>query len=174
MHPIKTRLPNDEYKTSFVLQSKPLTIRQVALESALNNKSRSPSPEIVPHVEEQRALREETIAAFHGGVGEGDDGDDGLLVPREKTKDEIEREEEEYHEFLHREVGEDLTDLVAIEPGAMTWGNNDDGPKKKRKKKDESKGDIHEKSTEENDQEFLMKYVLISTPTFSSQSLRRL
>ena len=58
--------------------------------------SRSPSPEPVKptYVEEQQQLRDETINAFHGTIitNEGSDDDD-ILVPREKTKDEVEKEE---------------------------------------------------------------------------------
>src|ERR1700731_611025 len=102
-------------------KSKPVTIRQVALESALHPDSRSASPEPETHAEEQRALQDETIAAFHtalrgdDGNGVEDDDDDTLLVPREKTKDEMEKEEEEYREFLQREVGGDLETLITVE-----------------------------------------------------------
>ena len=51
-------------------------MRQVALENALDRGSRTPSPEPVTHVEEQRALRDETIAAFHTAVDSADDEDD--------------------------------------------------------------------------------------------------
>jgi protein KRI1 len=86
-----------------------------------------------------------------------DDYDDDLLVPREKTKDEMEREEEEYREFLQTEVGEDLADLVTVEAGAMTQEEEGCARKKMMMKKKESKGDGSGNSKEENDQEFLMK-----------------
>lgn len=133
-------------------------MRQVALESALNQTSRSPSPEPLPHVEEQRALRSETIAAFRGAADEEEDDD--LLIPREKSKDEIEKEEEEYREFLAREVGEDLEKLVVIEEGAINAGESEqgehkeEGKKSKKKSKDKGKG----KAKQETEQEFLMKY----------------
>ncbi|KAG6857754.1 hypothetical protein H0H87_004170 [Tephrocybe sp. NHM501043] len=150
-------------------KSKPVTIRQVVLQSALNPESRSPSPEPLPHVEEQRALRDETIAAFHGAV---EDEDDVLLVPREKTKGEQELEEEEYRAFLEREVGGDLKELVEIdgdghsvavkEGGAATDGDCKKEKKKKRKANDgkASKETPSGKSKEEADQEFLMNYIL--------------
>jgi protein KRI1 len=126
-------------------------MRQVVLESALNPTSRSPSPQPLPHVEEQRALRSETIAAFHSAVA---DNDDDFLVPREKTKDEMEREEEEYREFLAREVGEDLEGLITIEEdviGAREGETSNDSADKKSKQKEKRK------ATQETDQEFLMK-----------------
>lgn len=126
-------------------------MRQVVLESALNPTSRSPSPQLLPHVEEQRALRSETIAAFHNAVA---DDDDDILVPREKTKDEVEREEEEYREFLAREVGEDLEGLITVEEdviGAREGEINNNSADKKSKQKEKQKG------TQETDQEFLMK-----------------
>ncbi|KAG6920046.1 hypothetical protein DXG01_010114 [Tephrocybe rancida] len=149
-------------------KSKPVTIRQVALQSALNPESRSPSPEPLPHVEEQRALRDETIAAFHDAV-EG--GEDDFLIPREKTKDEQEEEEEEYRAFLEREVGGDLKQLVDIQPGLHSAGEDDvaaadgDVKKEKKKKKKKTKESKASKVTsgpskQEADQEFLMNYIL--------------
>ncbi|KAL1744835.1 KRI1-like family C-terminal-domain-containing protein [Schizophyllum fasciatum] len=149
-------------------KSKPVTMRQVALENALDRGSRTPSPEPVTHVEEQRALRDETIAAFHTAVDSADDEDD-LLVPREKTKDELEREEEEYRTFLEREVGEDLSHLVSLEAAASTSEPakeaEDESPKKKKKKEKKEKKASKEagkggKSKEEEDHEFLMNYIL--------------
>lgn len=131
-------------------------MRQVVLESALNPVSRSPSPQPLPHAEEQRALRSETIAAFHDATREVDDDD--FLIPREKSKDDLEREEEEYREFLAREVGEDLEGLVTIEEdvvGAREVEENEDKEKKSKKAKDKGKG-------KETDQEFLMKYIVLS------------
>ncbi|RDB25162.1 Protein kri1 [Hypsizygus marmoreus] len=157
-----------------VKKSKVVTMRQVALEAALNPESRSPSPEPLTHVEEQRALRDETIAAFHQAVAEEDD-DDGLLIPREKTKDEQELEEEEYRSFLEREVGGDLRALVtgdlaeaeAHEDEHVSDEEEDKKEKKKTKKKkkkaedgDRSKDSVPQKSKAEADQEFLMNYIL--------------
>lgn len=151
-------------------KSKPITMRQVALESALHHDSRSPSPEPLPHVEEQRALRDETIAAFHHALDGDKDEDDGLLVPREKTKDEREREEEEYRAFLEREVGEELKDLVTVDESGLVLDNpeGEDGDievkdgenKMKKKKKEKAVQDTKPKG--EADQEFLMKSVVHS------------
>ncbi|KAI0628411.1 KRI1-like family C-terminal-domain-containing protein [Trametes polyzona] len=148
-------------------KSKPLTIRQHALASALEDAaSRSPSPQPLTHIEEQQALRSETIAAFHTAVeakAEVEEEDD-FLVPREKTKDEIEREEEEYRAFLQREVGEDLTGLVTVD--ADTVGildgadEGDDSSSKKKAKKEKRQEKKPAKSKQEEDQEFLMNYIL--------------
>lgn len=90
-----------------------------------------------------------------------------MLVPREKTKDELQREEEEYQEFLRREVGEDLHQLITVDQDATSIlesppsGGGDDG-KKKAKKKDKGKRKKEGLKTEEKekeDQEFLMKCV---------------
>lgn len=164
-----------------------MTIRQHAIQSALqdSSSSRSPSPEPLTHVQEQKALQQETIAAFHGG---DDDADDDFLIPREKTKDELEREEEEYKAFLEREVGEDLRGLVTIddedgvigvvggeELEAQEESGKKDKKKKKKDKKEKGKAKEDRKSKAEEDQEFLMKYVLsiaISLIFFANSSLR--
>lgn len=120
------------------------------------------------HVQEQKKLREETVAAFHTAIsGDASDGDD-LLVPREKTKDELEREEEEYQGFLRREVGEDLhqlidvdQDIIGVRETAPSGQGDDEGEKKKVKGKGKEKGRARTKDEkEQGDQEFLMKFVL--------------
>ncbi|CAL1711960.1 unnamed protein product [Somion occarium] len=144
-------------------KSKPLTMRQHALASALIPTSRSPSPEPLTHVEEQKALQKETIEAFHGAIiVEGDEDEDDLLVPREKTKDEIEREEEEYREFLQREVGEDLKGLVTVEEGIAILHEDaaEQGSKSQKGKKEKKKSKEPRKSKVADDQEFLMNYIL--------------
>ncbi|KAJ7643238.1 KRI1-like family C-terminal-domain-containing protein [Mycena rosella] len=147
-------------------KSKPLTIRAANLQSALL--SRSPSPERVDapvtHVEEQRRLRDETIAAFHAVDG---DEEEDFLVPREKTMDEVAREEEEYRQFLEKEVG-DLRDLVDVGGGSATVEEpqGEEGTKKKKKKKKEKKGNEEGSSNaagsskQDQDQEFLVNYIL--------------
>ncbi|KAJ7774266.1 KRI1-like family C-terminal-domain-containing protein [Mycena maculata] len=137
-------------------KGKPLTIRAANLQSAL--RSRSPSPaEAAPvtHVEEQQRLRDETIAAFH--AAEADDDED-WLVPREKTMDEVAREEEEYRLFIEKEVG-DLRNLVDV--GSHTAEPPQEGAKKKREK--EKKGGeegASRSSKQEEGQEFLVNYIL--------------
>ena len=158
---------------------KPVTLRQekLAAELAFAPSSRSPSPSsdaLKPftHVQEQKKLREETVAAFHTAIsGDASDGDD-LLVPRELTKDELEREEEEYQGFLHREVGEDLRQLIEIDQDVIGihesvpsgHGDEEDEKKKKKKKKDKGKGieKWRSKTKEEKDREFLMKFVFLT------------
>ncbi len=157
-HPSPTR-PRCSHTLS---QSKPLTMRQHALASALEEASgtRTPSPEPLTHVEEQSKLRDETIAAFHTAVDgeERSDEEDDLLVLREKTKDEIEKEEEEYRAYLQREVGEDLSELITIEPDSgvgAVQAEEEERPKKKGKK--EKKTAKSGKSKQDEDQEFLLK-----------------
>lgn len=125
------------------------------------------------HVEEQDALRKETIAAFHGAIAQI--GDDDILVPREKTKDEREREEEEYRAFLEREVG-DLKQLVTLDADgdidedevkdeeekvveADGEGASSEKKKKKSNKTPEAGTEPTKKSKAEQDQDFLLKYV---------------
>ncbi|KAF9047752.1 KRI1-like family C-terminal-domain-containing protein [Panaeolus papilionaceus] len=161
-------------------KSKPVTLRQLNLQSQLSpNNSRSPSPQPLTHVQEQELLRKETIAAFHAAIPE--EGGD-FLIPREKTKDELEREEEEYKAFLEREVG-DLRDLISVggsdvedeedvgkaegideeDGGDEGVGTKDRKKKKKKKKKSKAKGEDQtqpKKTKAEEDQEFLMNYIL--------------
>ncbi|KAI0692163.1 KRI1-like family C-terminal-domain-containing protein [Cytidiella melzeri] len=151
-------------------KEKPLTMRQHALQSVLNPTSRSPSPEPLTHVKEQEALRSETIAAFHTAVDADEDEDeDELLIPREKTKDELEREEEEYREFLQREVGENLDELIQVEEEGNYGGvlkvdedeEEESGEKStKRVKKGKGTSGQTKKTKEEDDHQFLMNYIL--------------
>lgn len=145
------------------------------------NPSRTPPPEVeqhpLTHVEEQEILRRETIAAFHGAVD--NQAEDDFLIPREKTQDEREREEEEYRAFLEREVG-DLREVVSVgslendeESVKEEVVENEDGKdkqvekKKKKTKKAKDERDANnelsngkqKKTKAEKDQEFLMKYV---------------
>lgn len=104
-----------------------------------------------------------------------------MLVPREKTKDELQHEEEEYQEFLRREVGEDLRQLIEVDQDAIgihenaPGGGGDSEDKKKKKKKD--KGKEKEKGQpktkggkEKEDQEFLMKFVSLKPLVFHSKA----
>lgn len=118
----------------------------------MNPTSRSPTPEPT-HVEAQRELRDETIAAFNAG---DEDEDDDLLIPREKTKDEVQQEEEEYKAFLERQVGRDLGSLIGFDKSDVLADESplqtDKKPQKKKKKAAESG-----KSKEDENQEFLLK-----------------
>ncbi|KZV61949.1 Krr1-domain-containing protein [Peniophora sp. CONT] len=120
------------------------------------------------HVEEQQALRAETIAAFHSGVGVGkEEEEDDLLQLREKTDDEVAREEAEYRAYLEKEV-QGLEGLIEVEESNVREKDEDDvkeeepdakdgeGKKKRKKKK---KGKREEDKPAQTDQEFLMKYV---------------
>lgn len=154
-------------------QPKPLLMRQHKLQSALEAEASdedSDAPEPLTHTAEQAVLRKETISAFHSAVkpdedGEGSDDDD-LLIPREKTKDEIEREQEEYREFLAREVGEDIGGLVTLEEVDSAKeedadANSEDVKVEAGRKKSKKSKKAQEKK-KESDHEFLMKCVLPS------------
>lgn len=122
--------------------------------------------------------------------------DDDLLIPRSRTRDEIELEEEEYKAFLEREVGEDIRNFVSVETNEAIGDSanveiiedddkNHEGKKKKKgkkerereKEKNQEKDEVQskkavkqrdKKSKEEADQEFLIKYVLL---TLSNSSI---
>ncbi|KAG8742935.1 hypothetical protein FRC10_000723 [Ceratobasidium sp. 414] len=152
-------------KTQGKAPSKPLTIKQQNLAALLESSSRptSPTPAPLTHAQEQEALRDETISAFHNAVQEEDD-EDGLLTLREGVRDEAELREEEYKDFLQREVGEDLSGLMWVEKGDVKVGGEHEqngsslanGVGKAEGKK---KGRRKERK-EETDQEFLMDYIL--------------
>lgn len=103
-----------------------------------------------------------------------------MLVPREKTKDELQREEEEYQEFLRREVGEDLRQLIEVDQDAIGIHENapngeGDGEGKKNKKKDKGKekekGQLKAKEgKEKEDREFLMKFASLKPPVLHSKA----
>jgi protein KRI1 len=93
----------------------------------------------------------------------------GLFTLREKTRDEVEREEAEYRAYLEREVGplEKILDLgeEGKTEGEIRRQEDDDkhaqpaeaeaGKKKKKKKKGGKSGE----ERKETDQEFLIKCV---------------
>jgi protein KRI1 len=137
------------------LQSKPLTIKQHALNSVLNPRSRStsPTPPVQTYAHGQEALRSETIAVFQSAVDADSDTDD-LLIPREKTKDEIEQEEEEYRQFLQREVGKDIGKLITIAEGIERVHEENEVDARVKKESKRKKG---KKDKEPGDHEFLMK-----------------
>ncbi|KAG2133678.1 KRI1-like family C-terminal-domain-containing protein [Suillus bovinus] len=145
-------------------KTKPLTFRQATLASALEvDTSRSPTPEptILTHTEEQRQLRDETRAAFHTAVDENDD--DGLLVLRENTKDELDHEEEQYREYLKHAVGQDLEGLIEVETSGIGTEvvSGEEGACLKKKSKTKKKGnEVKGMSKQEADKEFLMNYIL--------------
>ena len=79
-----------------------------------------------------------------------------MLVLREKTKDEIEKEEEEYRAYLQREVGGDLADIITVDAESDPQPEEDERPKKKSKKEKKEKA-TGKKTKQDDDQEFLMK-----------------
>jgi len=144
-----------------------LTIKQHALNSILDG-SRSPSPSApLTYAKEQELLKDETVRAFKEAVPSDDsDSEDDLLVPREKTKDELELEDEEYRDFLQREVGKEinLKELITVEKDVEVPQPDEEDDevklkkKEKKKRKDKSK---KEKRSEETDQDFLVKYATL-------------
>ncbi|CUA71677.1 Protein kri1 [Schizosaccharomyces pombe 972h-] [Rhizoctonia solani] len=146
-------------------KSKPLTIKQQNLAALLESGSRPQSPTSEPlpltHAQEQDALRDETISAFHNAVQE-DDAED-LLTLREGVKDETEQREEEYRDFLQREVGEDISQLLWVEEGGIKVEEdsqpvtNEQTTEKEQSKKKKGK---RKERKQETDEEFLMNYIL--------------
>ena len=82
----------------------------------------------------------------------------------------MQREEEEYQEFLRREVGEDLYQLIEVDQDTIgiresSPGGKGDREGRKKKKKDKGKEKEKDKgrskvkeNKEHEDQEFLMKF----------------
>ncbi|KAH7334864.1 KRI1-like family C-terminal-domain-containing protein [Rhizoctonia solani] len=144
-------------------KSKPLTIKQQNLAALLESDSRPTSPTSEPapltHAQEQAVLRDETISAFHNAVHE-DDADD-LLTLREGVKDEVDQREEEYREFLQREVGEDISQLLWVEEGNVKVKEDSKSVAEDQTvKKDEKKKGKRKERKQETDEEFLMNYIL--------------
>lgn len=86
-----------------------------------------------------------------------------MLVPREKTKDELEHEEEEYREYLRHAVGQDLEGLILVENSEIGAEAEkfEEGASEKKKSKTKKKGkEAKGMSKQEADQEFLMKSVI--------------
>ncbi|KAJ7807836.1 hypothetical protein B0H14DRAFT_2871859 [Mycena olivaceomarginata] len=145
-------------------KGKPLTMRAANLQNALRSPSPEAEPAVITHAEEQRRLRDETIAAFH--AAEGDEEEDFLVA----------REEEEYRRFLENEVGDlrELVDVggsttVAVEEPAQEEEEEEGAKKKKKKDKKKKKEGGEEgsdeaagagKNKQEEDQEFLVNYIL--------------
>ena len=104
-----------------------------------------------------------------------EEAEGGLFTLREKTKDEIAQEEEEYRKYLEREVGDlkGLVEIDAVEEEAVEESDEADGEEEKKKKKKKKKAKAKErgnegKGKEEQDQEFLLKCVctLLSRPKY--------
>ncbi|KAI9465171.1 KRI1-like family C-terminal-domain-containing protein, partial [Lactarius psammicola] len=177
-------LPSPARRKKKTKEDKPLTLPEQRLAAALDDVSSSLSRSASPsassplpptHAEEQAALRAETIAAFHTSTAadevakqeEREEG--GLFTLREKTRDEMEREEAEYRAYLEREVGplEEILDLgeEGKTEGEVRRQEDDDTHthpaeaetgKKKKKKKGRKRGE----ERKETDQEFLINYIL--------------
>ena len=158
-----------------------MTLHEQRLAAALDvatTRSSSPDAPSPPptHVAEQAALRAETIAAFHSGdaadAGYAEQQEEGgLFTLREKTRDEVEREEAEYRAYLEREVGPlekilDLGEEEKAEKWTLPQDEEDvhvhvplDEAEDSRKKKKKKKGKQIAEKREETDREFLIKCV---------------
>lgn len=159
-------------RTKKTKSNKPVTLHEQRLAAALDaSTTRSSSPEAPSprptHVAEQAALRAETIAAFHSSAADTgyteQQEEGGLFTLREKTSDEVEQEEAEYHAYLEREVGplEKILDLgeegilrKEEEDMQVSLGGVGSGMKNKK-----NKGKKVVEKREVTDQEFLIKCV---------------
>ncbi|KAG8816368.1 hypothetical protein FRC19_000412 [Serendipita sp. 401] len=175
----KDTVSNLRMKKTSKEKTKTLTIKQHALNSILDpNGSRTPSPAPLTYAKEQEILKKETVQAFKSAVvsGSEDSDEDGFLVPREKTKGEIEQEQEEYRAVLQREIGPnvDIKELITVDEGIERIHEAGEGdttmPSKKKKKRKDSKQDRAKK--EQSDQDFLANYIL--NRGWIDQSTRRL
>ncbi|KAH9067742.1 Krr1-domain-containing protein, partial [Lactarius vividus] len=172
-------LPSSTRRKKKTKGDKPLTLPEqrlaAALDDASSSSSRSASPQLPTHTEEQAALRAETIAAFHAGTAadgeiaereeEEEEEEGGLFTLREKTRDEVEREEAEYRAYLEREVGplEKILDLgeevVKTEDAIRQEEDTHPAEAETGKKKKRKKGRKSAEERKETDQEFLIKCV---------------
>ncbi|KAG8771667.1 hypothetical protein FRC15_003269 [Serendipita sp. 397] len=175
----KDTVSNLRMKKTSKEKTKTLTIKQHALNSILDpNGSRTPSPAPLTYAKEQEMLKRETVQAFKSAVASGseDSDEDGFLVPREKTRGEIEQEQEEYRAFLQREIGPnvDIKELITVDEGIERIHEAGEGdttmPSKKKKKRKDSEQDRAKK--EQSDQDFLANYIL--NRGWIDQSTRRL
>ncbi|KAJ2909317.1 Ribosome biogenesis protein Kri1, partial [Coemansia aciculifera] len=69
------------------------------------------------HVQEQEALKNEFKAALGGNASdsEDDEGEEDFLVKKEKTKDEIAKEDVDYRKFLLDSMGSDAKNKAALD-----------------------------------------------------------
>jgi protein KRI1 len=123
------------------------------------------------YVQEQEALRKETISAFKTAVTSDDEGghasdNNDFLVPREKTKDEVEQEEEEYREFLEREIGPNVNikELITVDDQVERIHEEGEGETRiqSNKPKKKKKSEKSKQRSEESEQDFLIKCVSFS------------
>ncbi|KAI8320615.1 Krr1-domain-containing protein [Martensiomyces pterosporus] len=101
------------------------------------------------HVEEQEALKNEFKAAVGSDLESDNDEDEGeFLVKKEKTKEEIRKEEGEYRKFLVENMGGDLQAREAFESWELSKSSEAAGSSSQSGK------DMSE------EQAFLMGYIL--------------
>ncbi|KAJ2730747.1 Ribosome biogenesis protein Kri1 [Coemansia sp. BCRC 34962] len=68
-------------------------------------------PSALTHVQEQEALKSE----FKAALGDDDEGEDDFLVKKEKSKEEIAKEDIDYRKFLLDSIGGDAKNKAALE-----------------------------------------------------------
>lgn len=102
-----------------------MTYKAQLTAALLGKPSDEQGPSVPTYAEEQETLRRETISAFHGAVGDGEDEDDGLLVLRKEVKDDVEEDDEEYRTYVHKEVG-DIKQLLWVDEDARAAVRPDD------------------------------------------------
>lgn len=109
--------------------SKPVLLKdyqrqRVLADPTLSQPDSAPDASFTPltHAQEEEALRREVKQAFLGSTRASDDDadededEDDLLVRRDKSKDELDQEEQEYAEFLRKNAGgKAVEDALAAE-----------------------------------------------------------
>ncbi|KAG9017244.1 hypothetical protein FRB90_001262 [Tulasnella sp. 427] len=139
---------------------KPLTYKAQLAATLLGKPSEEQAPSEPTYAQEQEALRQETISAFHGAV-EGDE-DEGLLILRKEIKDDVAEDDEEYRDYVRKEVG-DIKQLLWVDEQAWAAVRPDDededmeptvaeSSKKKEKRK--------KKKPQDEAEQFLANYLL--------------
>jgi protein KRI1 len=135
-------------------KEKPILLRDYQRRAFLNgtldgDDDEAKKPKVRTHDEETEDLRAEVTAAFHaaadGDTGEEGGEDDGFLVQREKTVQEIDDEDEEYRRFLIESVGEKEID-EALRIARVVGEGGSTGETKSKK---------HKKSEKNEDEDFL-------------------
>lgn len=121
--------------------SAPVKLKDYQLKSLLNESNNiqeegKESSRIMTNEEEFKALKAETIAAFHSAVpdenvGEENDDDDELLTLRTKSQKEKDSEDKDYKKFLDEVVGGE-----GLERALQLYDNESkpSGSKKKKNK----------------------------------------
>lgn len=155
----KSRKNQNQIKDKRPKPAKAVTLKDYHRERVLSGKvldgsdSESESEQApLTHVQEQELLKAEMKKAFNSGDAESDDDDhthNSLLQKREKTEDEIFKEEEEYRNFLL----ENLSTSVNAKESMNEWLSYREERDGKSEKDSKSKKQLTE-------DDFLIDYVL--------------